>query len=77
MCVTSPDPILNGLQSLLGGRQHLSKAMAYAGLSACGINEVATAFHLPVGGYGTVGVCVDSAAIIQQVMMGRSYADKQ
>lgn len=46
------------------------QAVRLAGLLATTSNTLATELELPYGGYGLVGMCNDSAAIIEQAMEG-------
>jgi hypothetical protein len=48
------------------------RAVCLAGLLACTFNSIGTEMELPFGGYGVLGVCNDTAAIIDVAIRGKT-----
>lgn len=48
------------------------RAARVAGLVSCTLNSVATRLDMPTGGYGWLGVCNTSAAVIEMTLTGRT-----
>jgi len=51
-------------------KEQTLEAMRMCGLLACTFNQIGTEMDLPFGGYGLVGVCNDTAALIDSAVRG-------